>query len=292
MRKPTIFAALAAASLSLTAVDASAFAITAGDIKITIDNYDSGTVGYGNTAGVKCLTIAGCDAAAAMPAPGALGGSFDTLGIISVAAITNISTGVTLYTRGAGGVFLTGIFSGLSDHAVEVTCGFLTGCSTTALSSGGTFNIWSNAADYNPTLGPTGPGVNLPASIYPGVSGGSLFLGGVFSPGVLAGDFTTTYFSNFNNNSFAGGGSGFLDVTAGSAFANFNTNSLMDANGNKHDLFASIIYDDVNLVASSLGWTVKSAGQISGAAIPEPTSVALVGLALLGLVGTVRRKQG
>ena len=288
----TIRTAVAAAAFSLVAVSASAFTITAGDIKITIDNYDSGTVGYGNTTGVKCLTIATCDAAASMPAPGAMGGSIDTLGIISVAAISNISTGQTLYTRGLAGQFLTGIFTGLSDHAVEVNCGILSGCTTTALSSGGVFKIWSNVADYNPTLGPTGPGVNLPLSVYPGISGGSLFLSGVFSAGVLLGDTTTTYLSQFNNNSFAGGGQGFLDVTGGSAAASFDTNTLTDANGNKHDLFAALTFDDVNNAASSLGWTVKSAGQISGAAIPEPTSLALAGLALLGLVGVTRRKQG
>jgi PEP-CTERM motif-containing protein len=266
---------------------ASAFEITAGDIKFTIDSFDSGTVGYGNTNGIKCVNIAGCDAAASIPAPGSIGSvdpSADTMGIFSVALITNISTGQVLFTKGVNG-FLTGIFGNLSDALVEVTgCGGIIGCSTSALSLGGTFKIWQNATDYNPALGPlVGAGKDLNADLYPGISGGSLYLSGVFSPGVLAGDLTHTYLSTFNNNTFAGAGQGFLDLTGGSAFNTFNTNAITDANGNQHDLFLDVTFNDVNGAASNLGWTVTNSGQVKGnAVVPEPGSLVL--LALGGLV--------
>lgn len=285
----TLKATLAGVGLALAAVSASAFTISAGDIKFTIDNYDTGTVGYGNSAGIKCTTVAGCNTAAAVPAAGAGASGYDTMGIFSVAAITSISTGQTLFTRGVDG-FLTGIFSQLLDHTVEVQCG-ITGCNTTALSSGGLFSLWMNGSDYNPTLGPIGAGVDLPSLIYPGISSGSLYLQGQFVTGVLAGDTTTTYLSNFNNTSFAGNGSGFLDITGGSAASQFNTNALIDANGVGRDLFATITFDDVNGQASSLGWTVKSSGQISGSVVPEPGSLALVSLALLGAAGAAWRRK-
>jgi hypothetical protein len=287
--RSTVIAAISAAGMMIAAGGASAFTISAGEFKITFDNYDSGTIGYGNTPGVVCATVAACNAAASLPAPGARGDGSDTMGIFSVAAITNISTGATMFTRGVDG-FLTGVFGGLFDHTVEVQCG-VTGCTTTALSNGGFFSLYENAVDYDPTLGPLGAGVDLPNGVYPGISGGSLYLSGVFVSGVLAGDTETTYLSTYNNASIAGNGSGFLDVTGGSAASLFDTNSLVDQNGNMRDMFATITFDDVNGAASDLGWTVKSSGQISGNVIPEPGSLALVALALLGAGAALRRKS-
>ena len=285
MLNRTIRSAVAALVVLLaTAGSASAFTITAGDIKFTIDSYDSGTVGYGNTDGTKCNTVAQCDAVPGITkAPGSIGSvnpSADTMGIFSVAIISNISTGQTLFTKGVDG-FLTGIFSNLSDARVDVTgCGGINGCTTTALSTGGTFRLWKNAVDYNPALGPlVGPLKDLNNNQYPGINPGSqgLYLSGVFSAGVLGGDFEHTYLSSFNNNTFAGNGQGFLDLTGGSAFDSFNTNSLADANGNFHDLFLTVTFDDVNGAASKLGWTVTNAGQVKGfARVPEPGSLVLL----------------
>jgi len=263
---------------------ASAFTITTGDIKFTIDSYDSGTVGYGNTDGQKCNSVATCDAVPGITkAPGSIGSvnpSADTMGIFSVALISNISTGQTLFTKGVDG-FLTGIFGNLSDSLVSVSgCGGSPGCTTRSLSEGGTFRIWKNAVDYNPALGPlVVPGTkDLNNNQYPGINPGSLglYLSGVFSAGVVFGDFTHTYLSTFSNDSFAGNGSGFLDLTGGSAFNTFNTDALADANGNFHDLFLTVTFDDVNGAASQLGWTVTNAGQVKGNAIPEPGSMTLL----------------
>lgn len=302
MLKPSFKAQAAAALLALGAVtSASALSLTAGNYKITLDNFDSGTT-YTSAVGSVCNTVATCNAAAAPPAPGSLGSvntSADTMGIFSVAAISNLTTGQTEYIRGTTstlsgvtfGPFLTGVFGNLSDFLVENTFSGITNITTTtALAQGGTFSLFSNAADYNPTLGPlVGAGKDLNALMYPGISGGSLFLTGNFAAGAAVVGSTASYLTQYNNASLAGNGQGFLNFTGGSALSFFDTNSLTNVNGGINDAFFTVTFDDAGGVASSQGWTVKSVAQISGQ-IPEPGSLALVSLALLGLGFSARRK--
>lgn len=298
------FSTLAAAAvLALGTIGtASALTLTAGNYKITFDNYDSGTL-YGNVAGTLCNTVASCDAAAVLPAAGSIGSvntSADTMGILSVLAIQNIQTGAVEYIKGTassiGGVnvgpYLTGVFGNLADQAVEVQCG-ITGCTTTAVATGGGFKIFSNNADWDPTLGTTGGG-DLNAYAYaPSISGGQLFLEGDFVPGVLgAGGFaaSTTYLTTYNNQGVAGNGSGYINFTGGAAETFFATQTLTTNLGTNADAFLTVTFDNAsgNLPAD---WLVKSSGQVTGALeIPEPGSLALVALAMLGLGAATRRR--
>lgn len=271
--------------------------ITTGEIKFSLDNYDSATVMYGSNPGVVCLTVAACDGAAGAPAPGSVGtagnASSDTMGIFSVSNISNITTGQSLFVKGETEGYITGIFGNLQDEAVAVNCD-LFGCETTAGSVGGIFQLWFNSSEYDPTFGPAVvAGIkDLNAGLYPGISGGTLLLSGTFAPGaVLAGPNIFSYLTGFNNGTFGGNGQGFLELTGGAWFDYFNTNALTNANGGKNDLYLTNTFDDVNGAASSLGWTVKSVGQVTGYAVPEPTSVSLVALALLGAGIASRRRK-
>ncbi len=269
--------------------------ITGGDLKLSLDNFDSATTLYGNTAGVKCTTVAECDVAALAPAAGSTGSvnpSADTLGLFSISNISNTTLGTTLFTKGAAQGYITGIFGSLADSSVEVTCGIF-GCSTEAISAGGFFQMWLHDADYDPTLGPlVGAGKDLNAGMYPGVSGGTLLLSGTFDAGgVLFGNTDATYITSYNNNTFGGSGQGFLSIDGGLWADQFNTNALVNANGGLSDLYLTSTFDDVNGAASTLGWSVKSVGQVSANAIPEPTSAALAGLALLAAGLASRRSK-
>lgn len=292
MLKKHVLAAAVGALSMLGAVNASAFTIVAGDFKMIIDNYDSATTGYGTDPGLKCTTIATCDAAApqALGAIGSVNESADTMGIFSIAAITRISDGSAWFTRGTDG-YLTGIFGNLMDYRVNVV-GDPGETITNVRAQGGTFHLFQNTAEYDPTIGPAvTANVDLNNALYdPSISQGLLVLQGVFATGIRAGDFTTTFNTTYDSQSIVGGSGGYLDVTGGAWQGNFDTNGVTDLNGDQRDLLASFTFRP-DAQAAANGWTVISSGDITGNAVPEPGMLALVGLGLLGAAAARRSRK-
>lgn len=281
MKKISGIVAGTALALGLSA-PASAVTLTTGDIKITINAFDAGTVGYGNTVGTKCTTVAGCDAAAGSPAPFGVG-SEDTWGIFSVQTITKLN-GDLIWAAGDG-EFMTGMFGGIKDTYVEVS-GVMQK-QTLALGTGGWLNMYLTDTNYNSSFGPGG---RMGEFGYNGITniGGTLALSAVFGTGVIGEDPQYSYVSSYANNTISGGSQGFLDVTGGSMADLFDTNNQVDPNGGKHDLFLKVTYGQTGQ-SLKYGWTVDASGDVLGN-IPEPGSLALLGLGFAGLAGLRRRR--
>lgn len=108
-----------------------------------------------------------------------------------------------------------------------------------------------------------------------------------------------TLFSNIFNGTVANPGSGsagfaLFDVTGGLAQANFDTNTIPD--GNNPTGFADFSFDSsfqTQVVTSLPDYPISGQAKLLGAAaaIPEPNTLALLGLGMLGVSAKLRRRK-
>lgn len=302
-----------------------------GPVKFEFGSFDAGTTGYPAPGpgvviadypaapdGVLPAGIAGADATAAFPAPGGnptapyVGGTAptgnvyaggtaieDSWAIFDVSVIRRPDTLATLWTRGTGGEYLTGYFHGEVDHYVkELGIDPITSFPVYEIRGiGGKIEMFLDTTDD--FAGGAGPGARYGFDVYggPGTYGypgaaaddgseGTLFLSTVLAPGVMAGDLTSTFFNTFNFAAATGSGKMFLDITGGAYKDLFNWNTEFDPNGSAHDFFLSFTADP-----GVSGWTVTNTGHALGTATPEPTTMLLFGMGMLGLATRIRRKK-
>ena len=273
--------------MSATAAFAIPITLVAGDVKFTFDTYATGNTGYPTTTlGTICATGSDCNnVATSSPSPTNFGD--DIWGIVSIAAISSLSTGGDYWTRG-NGEYLTGLYGGMIDERIDVSSIGFNSFQTTSGTNGGWLNLYFNTSNYDPAIGPLG---RTSVDAYTGITGGTLALSADFGGAAIGGlDYSYVGFTNTAN--LSGNGNGFLDVTGGTLASMLNTNTMVDTKGNAHDLYLEVVYNDSNTVASSLGWKVAGAGTARGQVqqVSEPSSIALMGLGLLGLGAAVRRK--
>lgn len=127
---------------------------------------------------------------------------------------------------------------------------------------------------------------------------GTLWLGLVGHTDIRNGN-TGTLFGSVTNNGVvgsgaeAGNGGGLFDVVSGVAAANLNTNSFADAFGGFADFnFSSEFQPTLPGAITAGAFPLSGNATLSGNSIPEPGTMFLVGLGLLGVAfGSKRRKQ-
>lgn len=202
----------------------------------------------------------------------------DSWGIGSVASVTSNPPGTTYWDRITSGEELTFMFAGFNDDALsspnmfgEVTIG----------SIGGHVSVYLDSTpDFNGGLG-TGGRTSLAS--YTGVTDGLLLLD--LAP--MANPFTGfTLTSGFNFTTNTGSGSTLLSTTGLGAW-----DYLFDTNTQLFGADFALDYTVRNNVSPTVGnWVVRGDGSVEADMIPEPTSMLLFGVGMLGL-GAIRRKR-
>lgn len=226
----------------------------------------------------------------------------DSWAIFDVSVIRNATDDTVVWTRGDNDEYLTGYFHNEVDHYVKSATDPFSGAPIYEIRGvGGEIEMFLDTKDdFNGFQGGLGPfarngfgtyGAGLTYG-YPGAaaddgSEGSLFLSTTLAKGVAFGDLTSTFIDFFNGSALTGSGKAWLDVAGGTFASMFDTNGEFDPNGSAHDFFLSFTADP-----GSTGWTVINTGHALTTAVPEPTSMFLFGMGMLGLVATrIRRKK-
>lgn len=229
-------------------------------------------------------------------------------GVLKVTSIQD-NNGNLMWFDGKNGTEISGVFSSI--ELTTATAPDLFGTVSLA-AKGGLGSFYANAAGSFTTAGGFSQGAlgfsDLGCAVntlcYDGVTnaavGGKLFdanwVGGVLD---AFANTTTTVFGSLNLVTGKGSAGGYMSVVAGSGpeAIKWNTDGFTFVNNPKADLlaenrFCSVGFQGCNTAADGGNfWAFAIEDPITGKPLPEPGSMALVGLGLLGVAAIRRRRN-
>ena len=239
------------------------------------------------------------------PALGAL-----NFGVLGISDIRNPATNAVLWNEGTLGAELTGVFRDIKVSSIVPTG--LT--SINVDSTGGILDIYINPVNsfsavggFSQGLGGYGAGgCAIGGACYNGISnvvGGQLFLALQWVPGVSLTDPLATVAGNFTGATLPATGSaqGFLKVVGGAYAANFDNNGFLSGAADvfSQNDFCTPGQQGCDSLLSSGGppalggWQLRSNDPVRTAfkTVPEPGSLALLGLGLSAFGFTSKRRR-